>query len=431
LFVVLLGGSYPAAEEPRALIERAVMAMGGTEALQQKLAIHTKIKVKSYPNRAGEAMSMEGEAWEFGERSKLSLLADLSGSKFTVTMVVNGDKSWTALNGQAHDLDKGDIEGQRISKHVDRVTGLTDLLADKGFTLASLPEAKVDGRPAAGLKVSYKGQPDTSLFFDKETGLLVKYAYRAKQGFFTKEVLHETNLSDYREPELASADEKLLREAKMDTTGPALMDFVRKQTPSKAALDRVRTLIGKLADEAFRVREQASRDLVAAGSVAVPLLREATKNEDREVARRARECMRQIGEQSGKAQIRAAVRLLALRRPKGAAEVLLNYLPGADADVADEVRAALFTIAHTDVKPDAVLVQTLRDEDPARRQAAAAALGEDGGAYARRPGRRVFPRPFQIARKRTSYVDGKRDTEIETSEYQFFNAFEDKLFAKP
>jgi hypothetical protein len=424
-------GAASAQEDARALIERAVKAMGGAEAVQQKFAVHMKLKGKLY-NPVGQATPMEGEVWEFGARSKYLFHVDVPGDmKIEVAMVANGDKSWAAMNGQAHDLEKDDIEGQRISKHVDRVTELTTLLADKGFTLTSLPDVKVDGRPAAGLKVSYKGQPDTSLYFDKETSLLIKYTYRAKKKGAVKESLQETILSNYREPDLVSADEKLLRAAKIDTTGPALVEFVRKQTASKAALDRVRTLIGRLADEAFRVREQASRDLVATGSVAIPFLREATKNEDREVARRARECMRQIGEQSGKAQVRAAVRLLALRRPKGAAEVLLNYLPGADADVADEVRATLFTIAHADGTLDPVLVEALLDKDQARRTAAAAALGEDGGAYARQPSRRVLPRPFKIARKRTSYVDGKRDIEIETSEYQFFNAFEDKLFAKP
>jgi hypothetical protein len=309
--------------------------------------------------------------------------------------------------------------------------GLTALLTDKGFTLTPLADIKVNDQPAAGLKVSYKGQPDIRLYFDKETGLPIKYAYQAKRSGDKKEVLHETILSDYREPDLASADEKVLRAAKMDVTGPILVGFVRKQTPNRAVLERVRALIGKLGEETFRVREQASKDLVAAGPVAIPLLREATKHKDAEVVRRARECLRQLGEQSGKAQVSAAVRLLALRRPKGAAEALLDYLPAADAGVADEVRAALFTLAHADGKPDPVLVEGLRDKDQRRRAAAAAALGEDGGSYARQPGRRVIPRPFKIARKRVSYVDGKLDVEIETTEQQFFNAFEDKLFAKP
>ena len=39
--------------------------------------------------------------------------------------------------------------------------------------------------------------------------------------------------SDYRVPDLASADEKILREAKSDVSGPALLAFLRQRTPSR------------------------------------------------------------------------------------------------------------------------------------------------------------------------------------------------------
>ncbi|HEY7424994.1 MAG TPA: hypothetical protein VH682_12255 [Gemmataceae bacterium] len=432
LFIVLLGGSCPAAEEPRALIERAVKAMGGAEALQQKLAVCKKVKMKYYREGAGQAFTGEGELWQSGSRSKLSLLRSYpEGNKFMVTVVVTDSESWVAAHGQVRDLPKDEMRERGMSKHVDRVTGLTVLLRDKKYLLTPLADVQVNGQPAAGVKVSHKDQADMSLYFDKKTGLLVKYAFRTKRRGNNQEALYELILSDFREPDLASANEKLLRAAKRDTTGPALVAFLRQQTPSQAVLERVREQIGKLGDEVFGVRQQASRDLVAAGSAAIPLLRKASKSEDPEAARRARECLQQIGEQSGKDQIGAAVRLLALRRPKGAVEALWNYLPVADSDVADEVRAALFTLAHADGKPDPILVQALHDKDQGRRAAAAAVLGEDGGAYARQPGRRVIPHPFKTNNKTVRYVDGKLEGESEVSDYQFFNAFEDKLFAKP
>jgi hypothetical protein len=336
-----------------------------------------------------------------------------------------------AANGRVQDLGKDEIDSQRITRHQDRVTDLTPLLTDKGFTFASLPDSKVEGRAAAGVKVSYKDQPDTSLYFDKETGLLVKYAYRAKLSNDKKEVLHETILSDYRVPDLAAADEKILREAKCGVTGSALVSLIRTQTPNAESLAKVKTLIGKLGDDAFRVRERVSAELVNAGPIAIPLLREAAKDDDREVARRARECLQKIGEDSSKTRVSAAIRLLGLRKPEGAAEVLLNYLPSADPETALEVRAALFAVAQRDGKPNAVLMRALEDKDPSRRQAAAAALGKDGGAYARQPGRRLFGPTPKIALKHKSYLDGKLEMEIETSDYQLFNAFEDKVFAKP
>ena len=432
VFVLLLGGSHPSAsaDEPRALIERAIKALGGAEIVNQQVAIRMKVKGKLSSEALGQTLVMEGEAWEFNKRTRLSFQSDFLGTKIEATLVIDGEKSWISANGRVQDFGKDEIAAQRITRHQDRVTDLTPLLTDKGFTFAPLPDIKVEDRPAAGVKVSYKDQPDTSLYFDKETGLLIKYAYRAKLSHDKQEALHETILSDYRVPDLAAADEKILREAKCDGTGPALVSFVRAHTPSAEILAKVKSLIRNLGDDAFKVRERASAELVSVGPIALPLLREAAKDDDREVARRARECLQKIGEGSSNTRMSAAIRLLGLRKPEGAAEVLLNHLPSADAEVAREARAALFAMAMRHGKPDPVLVRALEDKD-ARRREAAAALGKDGGAYARSPGRRLFGPTPKIARKHKGLIDGKVEMELETTDYQLFNAFEDKIFAKP
>jgi hypothetical protein len=50
------------------------------------------------------------------------------------------------------------------------------------LTLTALPEENVEGRPAAGVKAACRGQPDVSIWFDKQTGLPVKTAYRVAAG---------------------------------------------------------------------------------------------------------------------------------------------------------------------------------------------------------------------------------------------------------
>lgn len=417
-----------AAEEPRALIERALKARGGAEAVRQRVAFHMKMRGKI--SSADRRNHIEGEMWELGSRGRMDLqLSDLEGARFTI--VLNGEKSWRSFNGHVQDFDKEDLASLRISDYVDRVTELADLLTDKAFTFAPLADVRVDNRPAHGFKVSSKDHPDISLYFDKETDLLIKYSYRAPQFGGQQEVLHETVLSDYRVPDLASAEEKILREAKSDVTGPALLAFLRSRTPSASSLDRVRALIRKLGDDGFTVREQASHDLIAFGSLAIPLLREATRNNDREIVRRARACLQAIGEDRSRAQTAAAIRLLGLRKPAGAAEVLLNYLPSADTDLAREVQAALYAIAQAQREPDPVLMRALDDKEPLRRRVAAAALGRDGGTYARQPVRRLFDARLKIPSKHKSWTDGKLDMELEMFDYQLFNAFEDKVFAKP
>src|SRR5262249_3895558 len=71
----------------------------------------------------------------------------------------------------------------------------------------------------------------------------------------------------------------------------------------------------------------------------------------------------------------AAARLLAVRKPAGAAEALLAYLPFADDQaVADEVARSLWIIAFPDGKADPPILRALNDPIPARRAAAAEAL---------------------------------------------------------
>src|SRR5579884_3670618 len=106
---------------------------------------------------------------------------EVAGNKSSTTVVIDGAKSWRDIGGNVVDFSKEEVDSLGVSRHQDRVTSLRALLTDKGFTFAALDDIKVEGRPANGIKVSYKDQPDTRLYFDKETGLLVKYAYRAKK----------------------------------------------------------------------------------------------------------------------------------------------------------------------------------------------------------------------------------------------------------
>jgi len=76
-------------------------------------------------------------------------------------------------------------------------------LREKDLNLSLLAEAKVENRPVDGIKVVAKGHQDVSLYFDRETGLLVKLERRRKipairKEAIEKESMEERILSDYR-----------------------------------------------------------------------------------------------------------------------------------------------------------------------------------------------------------------------------------------
>lgn len=181
--------------------------------------------------------------------------------------------------------------------------------------------------------------------------------------------------------EQSARDERALRQAGVDTSGAGLLAFFRQHTASDANTATIRKLIQDLGDDSFRKRENATSRLSAIGGRAVPLLREASTHRDVEVAARARSCLGQIKLGSVEALLSAAARLVAVRKPAGATQVLLGYLPLAEEeDVAEELEKALAALALPGGKPDAALLAALADKVPRVRASAGVALVRAGVA---------------------------------------------------
>jgi HEAT repeat protein len=177
-----------------------------------------------------------------------------------------------------------------------------------------------------------------------------------------------------------TADEQTLEAAGVGTDGPALLAFLRKRTLTPRDRDELERLVRQLGDPSYKARQKATAALVARGSLAAAALEKAARDSDPEVARRAEEALRRIGQQDrGPAVTLAAVRVLAARKPPAAAETLLAFLPFAEnSAVADEVVDSLGGLAARGGKPEPVLVAALKDAAPVKRAAAAEALCRAG-----------------------------------------------------
>jgi HEAT repeat protein len=173
-----------------------------------------------------------------------------------------------------------------------------------------------------------------------------------------------------------TVDLQVLKKAGISTDSAGLLDFFRRRTLSDLDRGRIEGLIRDLGSPDYSVRQRASAQLVAEGTRAKPLLRRAATHPDLEIRRRAEDCLKGIGNQDvGPNVVSAAARLIGARRPPGAAEVLLNFLPFAESEGSvDDIQRALTSLAIRDGKPDPVVATALRDKDPLRRTAAAVAL---------------------------------------------------------
>jgi HEAT repeat protein len=194
-----------------------------------------------------------------------------------------------------------------------------------------------------------------------------------------------------------SSDDEITRIIRRDawaswwccTDGRKLLATLEKHTLTPDKRRKIETLIARLGSDDFSVREEASRQLRTFGRLALPGLRLASKGRDAETARRAKMLIERIDNEPESRLPLAALRLLAVRKPAGAVEALLAYLPFADDDErADEVRKTLLVLARRDGNLDATLRRRLTDERASVRALVAevliAAGGEDGRAAVRR-----------------------------------------------
>ena len=159
-----------------------------------------------------------------------------------------------------------------------------------------------------------------------------------------------------------------------NTDGPALLALLKKRTLDAKEVEKVKDAIRRLGDKSFANREKAVIELVARGRPVLPYLKEALKNTELEIVRRAQRCIQRIEEEPGQRLPATAFRLLALRKPAGALETLLAYLPFAEDETFMEMHSAMAALAVRDGKPDPALVVALGHSQPLVRATAAEAL---------------------------------------------------------
>jgi hypothetical protein len=186
-------------------------------------------------------------------------------------------------------------------------------------------------------------------------------------------------------------DEELLQRCEVSTDGPGLLAFLRRRTLAEEDRRRLERLIQQLASGSFKAREHASRELALIGPPALPLLRRALRDPDREVVRRAERCIAEIERGPGPALPAAALHLLARRSPLGTVQVMLDYAPFVDDDSVEEaLLASLGVVAVRQGTVDPLLLQALTDPQAGRRLAAAYVVGRRGTAEQRGLAKRLL-----------------------------------------
>jgi hypothetical protein len=198
LAVAQLAGTVARAAEgddPKAIIDKAIQAHGGAELLKKFTAQQTKAKGKFYG--LGDAIEYTAEG-SIQLPDKVRTVIEAPG--FKIIQILNGDKGWVSAMGDTNEMNKEQLQAAKEEVYSAGLTRLVTLTG-AGYELSPLPEAKVGGKAAAGVLVKHKGHKDVSLFFDKESGLLVKSERKAIDAMSGEEYTATAFPTDYKKVE--------------------------------------------------------------------------------------------------------------------------------------------------------------------------------------------------------------------------------------
>jgi hypothetical protein len=407
------------ADEPRAVVERAVKAMGLDIDAAKRPAITVKYKFSAPTNKVKGDGTMR--VAPHGPRRLDMTGEEGGGQKQTVIVVINADHAFARADGQAHEFRGDELAMVRTIEPLFSPLALPGLLADKDVTFKDLDEMQVDSRPARRIQVVINAKT-CDLYFDKETGYLVRSVAKIEN------IIEVTsNFSDYRELG-RDMDERALKAAGVEDAG--LVAFLRKRQPDPKGLEKAAVLVRKLGDDDFDAREKAAAEIVELGVIAIPALQKALKDRDAEVVRRARTILDVLEARNDQSLLASAIRQVARKRPDGGIDALFALLPGAPEATANEIKAALVALSMRDGRPERVLLDAADDRRPEVRAAVAAALERDGGVFLKQPGRVVFGPGCKVPARISISLQGEK-MDFETTGVMYHNALDAKLFTKP
>jgi hypothetical protein len=183
--------------DPRAIVQKAIEAMGGESKLAAAKASVAKGTCKFYGN--GKAIECTGE-WseQLPGQLKAAYVMNVRGKKLTRVEVITKDAGWTVMGGRTRAVFAEQLADIHEGMEAFYASTLLLPLKEPEYRLSSIGDSKIDGRPAVGVKVARQGHREGVLYFDKDRGYLLKLQIRVK-GIDGREVDEETLYSDYRD----------------------------------------------------------------------------------------------------------------------------------------------------------------------------------------------------------------------------------------
>jgi len=197
--LVLGTGRLALADEQgaKAVIDKAVKAMGGAEKLGAAKAVVWKSKGKIHINDNDNDFTTKVTA-QGSDHFRREFEAEFDGSPIKGVTVLDGDKAWRKIGDELTKVEDDALANEKRIVYLEVVPQMPSLLKGAGFKAEVAEEEKVGGKPAAVLKVTGPDGKDFQLFFDKSSGLPVKMTATAID-FQGEEFAQESTFGNYKD----------------------------------------------------------------------------------------------------------------------------------------------------------------------------------------------------------------------------------------
>jgi hypothetical protein len=213
-------------KEARAAVDRAIKALGGEKVLASEGSLSGKSKGEATINGVKSTVSNE---WVVQGTDRLKWVSEvtLNDKPVSITLGLDRGKGWIqGNNAKANDLPKGYLPAFGQTFAALRLIENPTFLRDKGVKLSALGEVKIDDKPAVGVKVIRKGEPDLEVYFDKKTNLPVKAVMRVKDAASgSEDVEYAGRFSEYKK----FADRLCFTKLKVQRDGQVVIDVERSE----------------------------------------------------------------------------------------------------------------------------------------------------------------------------------------------------------
>lgn len=234
--------------EARAVVDRAIDFLGGRDVLARYKKPFARLSNGTIFT-GGDTKAVKVKlTTSFPDKTR----TDQTGEHGWFLLVFDGEKGWFESGSRlpANRAPAPKKSGPReMNETMVRLTRdrvyqqwLATLLPldDPAFHLAKVDEIVIDGRPAAGIKVSREARPDVQFYFDKENYALVKLARSVNDRRFEEFYRNYGDFDGLKYPRLIVQFNNGKKMVELKTTELTFLDAVEEGTfeqPNSAAGD--------------------------------------------------------------------------------------------------------------------------------------------------------------------------------------------------